>query len=120
MSLLSHVAETFVNVVFDAIDGESSIDGQVPRIPDTGSSPGCVQHIPSPSSGEPPNEEGNDSDSETAIVQNLLSPSRGHPYSPPHPAHLECPLEMEQILTEDGEPMLNPGRSFLAFFLFPC
>ncbi|KAI9569425.1 hypothetical protein HD554DRAFT_521526 [Boletus coccyginus] len=93
-----------------ADNAESSIDGQVPRIPDTGSSPGCVQHVSSPSLGKPPNEEGNDSDSETAIVQNLLSPSRGHPYSPPHAAHLECPLGMEQILTEDGEPMLNPAE----------
>jgi len=93
-----------------ADNGEASTDGQVPRIPETGSSHSYAQHISSPGSGEPPNEERDDSDSETTIVQSLLSPGRDHPYSPPHPAPLGPSLEMEQILTEDGEPMLNPAE----------
>ena len=88
------------------IDGEN---GQAPRILEAGSSS---------NSGDPPNEEGNDSDSETAIVQNLLSPNQGHSYSSPHSAPLA--LEMEQILTEDGEPMLNPGLSCLSFSSVVC
>ena len=105
--------------MFNAIDGEASTDGQALRIPETLSSHGCVQHISPPSAGEPSNEERDNSDSETAIVQSLLSPSRDHHYSPPHSAPLGRPLEMEQILTEDGEPMLNPGTSFLSYFLSP-
>lgn len=108
------------NAMFNAIDGESSTDGQVPRMPQAGSSPSFGKHDSLPSSGEPPNEEGNGSDSETTTVRNLLSPGRDHPYTSPHSAPLERPLEMEQILTEDGEPMLNPGQFFLAFFLSPC
>lgn len=101
--------------MFNTIDGESCTNGQVPRIPEPAN---CGRHISSPGSGEPPNEEVDDTDSETTIVRNLLSPSRGHPYSP-HSASLEHPLDMEQILTEDGEPMLNPGLSFLPLFLSP-
>ncbi|KAF8555110.1 hypothetical protein OG21DRAFT_1461393 [Imleria badia] len=89
----------------NADNGEFSTDGQVPRIPESN----CGQ-LSSPGSGELPNEDVNDTDSETTIVRNLLSPTRGHPYSPPHSAHLERPLDMEQILTEDGEPMLNPAE----------
>ncbi|KAG8219298.1 hypothetical protein J3R82DRAFT_162 [Butyriboletus roseoflavus] len=93
-----------------ADNGESSTDGQVLRVPEAGPSPSCGKHISSPSSGKPPNGEGNGSESERIIVQNLLSPDQDHPYSSPHSAPLEHPLEMEQILTEDGEPMLNPAE----------
>lgn len=85
----------------------------MPRIPQAGTSPSCGQHVPSLCSGEPPNDEGNDTESETIIVRSLLSPTHGHLYSP-HSTPLERPLEMEQILTEDGEPMLNPGQSVLS------
>ncbi|KAF8131529.1 hypothetical protein EV363DRAFT_1330301 [Boletus edulis] len=79
-----------------ADNGESYADGQVPRIPKTGSS--------SPSSGDPPNEAGNDTEDEAIIVRNMLSPCRGHSYPSPHS------VPLDQILTEDGEPMLNPAE----------
>lgn len=96
--------------MYNAIDDDSAADGQVSRVPEARPSPGCGKHISSPGLGEPPNEEGSGSESETTIVQNLLSPGRDHPYPSPHSAPMQHPLEMEQILTEDGEPMLNPGR----------
>ncbi|KAG9313861.1 hypothetical protein JVU11DRAFT_4628 [Chiua virens] len=85
-----------------ADNGESSTDGQVPRVPEESLSE-YEQRLAL-------NREEDGADSETAIVHALLSPSRDHPYPSPHSAPLEHPLDMEQILTEDGEPMLNPAE----------
>ena len=98
-----------VNATSNVTDGEFCTDG--PRIPLKRSSSSRAQHVPSPGACEPPNGDGNGSDSES-IVQRLLSPSRDHPFASPPP--LRHSLEMEQILTEDGEPMLNPGRFFFS------
>ena len=114
VSLSLHVTEPSVNAMFDATDGESSTGR--PRVPEAPPSSRSAQHLSSPSAGEPPNVNGNATDCESTIVRNLLSPSRDH-YSSPHSAPLEHSLELEQILTEDGEPMLNPGLFLVAFLL---
>jgi hypothetical protein len=56
---------------------------------------------------------GGSTDERNDVSGHDFFPSR----SPPHTHSYERPPEMEHMLTEDGEPMLNPG-SFYSFFFF--
>lgn len=112
MSQVLHMAEMFVDSMLNTIDEDYSVDDQVSRVRVSS------KHISSSGAGRPLND--GSSDGEITIVQHLLSPSDDDPFPSHHTTHLEHSLDLEQILTEDGEPMLNPGRLFFLPSFPPC
>jgi len=88
----------------------SSVDNEDSSADDQASRMAYTKHISSLGACQPPHDGESSSDGETTIIQHLLSPSDDDPFPSHHTTHLEHPLELEQILTEDGEPMLNPAE----------
>jgi len=92
----------------NAAERESSVSSRASGMSDApGSSPGHGHQILSHTSGEASREGEGDVDNEETVVQDLPS---SHAMSNPNLTPLERPPEMEQMLTEDGEPMLNPAE----------
>ncbi|KIK98949.1 hypothetical protein PAXRUDRAFT_823292 [Paxillus rubicundulus Ve08.2h10] len=102
------ITQADVEGVLDVAERESSASSRASGMSDApGSSPGHGQQVISHTSGEVSKEgEGNINDDEI-VVQDLSS---SHAMSNPNLTPLERPPEMEQMLTEDGEPMLNPAE----------
>ncbi|KIJ66537.1 hypothetical protein HYDPIDRAFT_109588, partial [Hydnomerulius pinastri MD-312] len=114
-SVSMEITQAAVEAAFKSAERDSS-SSHAPAVSDTAlSSPGHGQLVSSHSSSEISREgEGNVDDDATGVQEH---PSSGHPipnthlsYSSPNPTPLERPPEMEQMLTEDGEPMLNPAE----------
>ncbi|KAF9236848.1 hypothetical protein BU15DRAFT_76573 [Melanogaster broomeanus] len=108
------ITQAAVEAVLKSAGRESSANSQASGVSDTaGSSPGHGhQQVSSHTSGEEGEE---NTDRDPTVVQDL--PLSSHAMSSHNPSYsssngtpLERPPEMEQILTEDGEPMLNPAE----------
>ncbi|KAF9225224.1 hypothetical protein BS17DRAFT_778322 [Gyrodon lividus] len=103
------ITQAAVEAVLKSAERESSANSWASGRSDTpGSSPGHGQQVLSHTSGEAPSEGEGNTDDDAIVIQDLASPN--HAMSNSDPTPLERPPEMEQILTEDGEPMLNPAE----------
>jgi hypothetical protein len=104
------VNQTAVEVALSSTERESS------HAPDSIHSPShvdprSVSHPSSSSSTGGSIDERNELSTELTSGHDIESPELFYPtQSPPHTHTFERPPEMEHMLTEDGEPMLNPAE----------
>lgn len=104
------VNQTAVEVALSSTERESS------HAPDSIHSPShvdprSVSHHSSSSSTGGSIDERNELSTELTSGHDIESPELFYPtQSPPHTHTFERPPEMEHMLTEDGEPMLNPAE----------
>ncbi|KAF8844209.1 hypothetical protein BDN67DRAFT_810643 [Paxillus ammoniavirescens] len=94
--------------VRNAAERESSASSRASGMSDaSGSPPGHGHQVLSHTSREASRDGEGNVDNEETVPQDLPS---SHAMSNPNLTPLDRPPEMEQMLTEDGEPMLNPAE----------